>query len=717
MKKTILILLMILVNTVTAQDDQFVWPREIEKGLFVITLYQPQLETLTGNNLDGRMAISVKRDKGDMMFGALWFTVRLDTDKSSRTAVLESMDVTKIKFPDVQDELKIETLKETIEADIESVEIVMSLDKIIAGLENVEQDKSVADQLNNEAPDIYFRTEPTVLVIIDGEPRLKSDDNSSLEYVLNTAFFIVKKNSTFYLKGENHWYKSDEIVSNTWKSTSSVPKDIRKLAEEKFPKDKKNTEEYSKEPPQLIVVTKGSELIITKDDLAYEPIKGTTMLYVTNTENDIILDIGTQTHYVLLNGRWYSTLSMKDADWKFVDPEKLPEEFASIPAEGTSISSVRVSVPGTEESKEAMYEQYIPQTAKVDRKTASTSVTYDGEPQFDQIEGTDMMYAKNTANTVLLIDNTFYAIDNGVWFESSSANGPWVVSDRRPEGVDEIPPSSPVYNVKYVYIYDSTPDVVYVGYTPGYYHSYMYGGVVVYGTGYYYQPWYGSYYYPRPVTYGFGVHYNPYTGWGFAVGVSYGWMTLSVHSHGYWGPGGYAHGYRHGYHNGYHHGYHNGYSAGYARGRYDASNAYRGGSRSNLEGRSTTSRPGISSRKGDVSQARKNGTIRNDVNNRTAQRPNASKQRNDHYADRNGNVYQRSQTGNWQEKRNNSSQSRPNSNSGQRTQPNRSNQQSKQRLEQQYNNRSRGNTTSRNYSSNRSRTGTTNSGSVRSRRR
>ena len=33
----------------------------------------------------------------------------------------------------------------------------------------------------------------TVLVIIDGEPRLKTVDDSKLEYVLNTAFFIVKK--------------------------------------------------------------------------------------------------------------------------------------------------------------------------------------------------------------------------------------------------------------------------------------------------------------------------------------------------------------------------------------------------------------------------------------------------------------------------------------------------------------------------------------------
>ena len=170
-------------------------------------------------------------------------------------------------------------------------------------------------------------------------------------------------------------------------------------------------EEYSKEPPKLIVVTKASELIVTEGKLAYEPIKGTSLLFVTNTENDIILDINTQIHYVLLNGRWYGTSSLADANWEFVEPEQLPDEFSSIPADGTSISSVRVSVPGTDESKEAIYEQYIPQTAKVDRNTATTSVEYDGEPQFDQIEGTDMLYAKNTASTVLLIDSTFYAID------------------------------------------------------------------------------------------------------------------------------------------------------------------------------------------------------------------------------------------------------------------------------------------------------------------
>ena len=45
-------------------------------------------------------------------------------------------------------------------------------------------------------------------------------------------------------------------------------------------------------------------------------------------------------------------------DWVFVAPEDVPEDFSKIP-EDASISSVLVSVPGTEEAKEAKYEQHV----------------------------------------------------------------------------------------------------------------------------------------------------------------------------------------------------------------------------------------------------------------------------------------------------------------------------------------------------------------------
>lgn len=723
------------------ETDPIEWPRDITAGDYTITMYQPQLETFDGNKLSGRMALSVKDKEEEMTFGVLWFDARMDSDKESRTASLESLNIKKVKFPDVDDnDPNIQKLKDLIEGDIEKTEVVMSLDDIRASLENVEMEAQLGDQLNNSPPDIYFRTEPTVLVSIDGKPVLKQVENSDLQYVQNTPFFIVKGKKLYYLKGENSWYDNAELLTGNWKPTSNVPRDIKKLAEQKFEgPEAKNPDGKSEVVPKVIVVDTPAELVVVDGEMKYESIKGTSLLFVTNTERDIIMDVNSQLHYLLINGRWYTSKSLKDADWTFTEPDKLPEEFSKIPAEGTSISSVRVSVPGTPEAEDAVYEQYIPQTAKVDRKTATTEVSYDGAPKFEKIEGTDMLYAVNTASTVIKVDGTFYVVDEGIWFQSSDAEGPWEVSDSRPADVDSIPPSSPVYNVKYVYVYDSTPEVVYVGYTPGYYHSYYYGGVVFYGTGFYYRPWYGYYYYPRPVTYGFGIHYNPYTGWGFSVGVSYGWMTFNMYSRGYWGPGGYMHGYRHGYYRGYHHGYHNGYRAGYARGRYDSRNAYRGRYDYN-RGRSnndrTAGRRGVSTRDvGRSNTARTADRGRNQGRVNTGDRVNTgnrggnttrqtrpstkpSTRQNNVYSDRSGNVYQRSNSGNWEQKRNarnnnldrnnanrNNLNNRMNQNQGNNA--NRANQTQQrnrqQQLNRQYQNRSRGNTNSRNYNQNRSR--------------
>ncbi|MDF1574640.1 MAG: hypothetical protein P1P86_05555 [Bacteroidales bacterium] len=246
-----------------------------------------------------------------------------------------------------------------------------------------------------------------------------------------------------------------------------------------------------------------------------------------------------------------------------MDPDKIPEGFTSIPAD-SDMGSVRSSIAGTREAKEAILENQIPQTAEVDRWEARLDVNYDGQPRFEQVGNTRMNYAVNTDKSVLQIDKLYYCCDNAIWFESGSALGPWMVSTEVPAMVQEIPPESPVYNVKYVYIYDSTPEVVYVGYTPGYIHSYAYRGCVYYGTGYYYRPWYGVRYYSRPLTYGYRAFWNPYTGWGFSFGYSYNWMTYGWGSpyRGWWGPIGY----RSGYHYGYRHSYSSGYRAGYYEG-------------------------------------------------------------------------------------------------------------------------------------------------------
>ena len=614
----------------SGEKKGYTWPKEIEKNGTVVVLYQPQLESLKGNILEGRMALSVTPKDDEIIFGALWFKARISTDYDARTAILEKLNITKIHFPEFDDTTRINRFTKLLTEEIESWDVEMSLDRIIAALEDNENLRNLSDKLKNDPPDIYFRTNPAVLISIDGDPIIKEVQGQKFEYVVNTPFFVVKKGKSYYVKGGKFWYTSD-IVIKGYTETVKVPSDIESFAKENMPKTELDSvSESMDKAPELIVVTKPSELISTDGKPEYAAVDGTELLFVSNTSSDIVMNIKSQEHFVLLAGRWYKSKSLEDGSWVFVEPADLPAGFSKIP-ESSDISDVRASVPGTPEAQDALLEQSIPQTATVDRKTAKLEVKWDGDPKFEKIKDADVSVAKNSDKTVLLINNKYYAVDDAIWFVSDKPNGPWVVSDVRPEEVDQIPPESEAYNVKYVYVYESTPEVVYVGYLPGYNWSFAYGGCVVYGTGYWYRPWYHHYYYPRPVTWGFGVHWNPYTGWGFSVGFSFGWVGWGFHPYArWWGPRGFYPGYRHGFYHGYHRGYRRGAAAGYYAGRRNAyNNVYR--------------------------NRASNGVVRTAVprnarNLNSKTRP--STRPNNVYTDRKGNVYMRDKNGKWQSKNN-----------------------------------------------------------------
>ena len=620
----------LLFTSYAQQNNSLVWPREIEKSNYLVTLYQPQLESLDQILLKGRIALSVEDTVSkEITFGSMWFDATLATDLQERTAILDDLEVRRMIFPDAEDTSNYDYLQDLIIKDFLNDDITMSLDHIISSLENSAQVQQIDEKILNDPPKIYYRTKPTVLVSIDGPPIVEPTDNDKLTYIVNSPFFIAIKNDLFYLKGGDYWYSSTELLGENFVQTKKVPSDVKKLASQKIQEENSSMDKKDEKIPALLVVDQPSELITTDGKASYKPVQGTRLLFVDNSENDILLEIESQQHFLLLNGRWFTNSTLQEEDWVFRDPNDLPEEFSMIP-DTSAMASVRSSIPGTREAQESLLEQQIPQTAVIDRKTARVEVKYDGEPRFKQIEGTDLYYAENSNVTVIREKKKYYAIDSAIWFVSINPFGPWEVSEERPNQVEKIPPSSPVHNVKYVYIYSSTPEVIYVGYTPGYYHSYIYHGCLFYGTGFYYRPWYGSIYYPRPVTFGYGVHYNPWTGWGFSVGMSYGWFTVSTYrGYGYWGPAGYRHGYRHGYYNGYHHGYRHGYNkgyaAGYAHGRHQSTNLYKSRA-TGVRSTGNYKRPSTANRNPQI---------------RPSTRP------NNIYSDKKGNIHQRDNKGNW----------------------------------------------------------------------
>ena len=339
--------------------------------------------------------------------------------------------------------------------------------------------------------------------------------------------------------GAKRWYRALSI-NGSWSVVNQLPSRLDKIDQAVRANDTSKFD-GNNAVANIIVSTEPAELIQSDGEANFTPIQGTNLLYMSNSANDIFMDVNSQLYYVLISGRWYKAPAL-NSSWIYISADKLPGDFAKIP-EGSPKDVVLPNVAGTDAANESVMEAQVPQTAKVDRKNARATVVYDGDPTFEQIEGTHLKYAVNTSGTVLNLGRKYYYIENGVWFESNYATGPWIVATTRPAEVENIPPSYPVYNAKYVYIYDATPDYVYMGYTPGYLGNYIYGPTIVYGTGYYYKPWRGRYYYPRAMTWGFNMRYNPWTGWNFGLDYWGGWFSFGIGNFyrgpvwgGWWGP-------------------------------------------------------------------------------------------------------------------------------------------------------------------------------------
>ena len=536
--QTFLVALIVLQSIAFQSIGQSSWPKEITTAKKEkIVIYQPQSESLTGNLLKARAAIAVYRSaNAEPIFGVVWVDAILQTDRDSRMASLESTKITNIKFPDEMQEQQLSNLKYLVEQEIPKWNIRISIDDITTSLEN--DSKAARDNFDNTPPKIIYKTETSTLILIDGDAKWETDKDIGLEKVINSPYLIVKNDDKkLYLFDGDFWYTSGKLETG-WVNTTLLKgkvKDLDKNIKEQQKKDSSyvSATEQGRKPTAIIISTVPAELIQSDGKADFATIAGTGLLYMSNSSNNIFMDVSSQDYFVLLSGRWYKSKALVSG-WEYVAADKLPADFAKIP-EGSEKDEVLISVAGTDASKEAVMDAQIPQTAKVDRQTATCTVKYDGTPKFDPIDGTSMSVAMNTSSTVLQSGSKYFCVENGVWFESQAATGPWQVATERPSEVEKIPANNKAYNTKYVYVYSSTPQYVYMGYTPGYMGSYIYGPTIVYGTGFYYNPWYGPYYYPRPVTWGFRMSYNPWTGWNVGFGVSVGWFGMGVHFGGYGG--------------------------------------------------------------------------------------------------------------------------------------------------------------------------------------
>lgn len=468
------------------------WPQEIDSGGIHMVIYQPQVDSWKDNLIQARSAVIVtRREDPTEIFGIVSIDARTEVDRETRLVIFEDIAIKETNFPSAAS-LQPALLK-AVRDSVPNWPRTVSLDRLLADLAITQAEtKTEAVPLKNGPPKIILSKGPAVLILIDGDPAYRPVVGARYLRVVNTPALLLFDAAAgrFYLDGGRWWMTAGSIKGPWTAATADLPMDLDGVKqqltqnEEQEPGAQTAATTPAGNPPAVFVSTVPAELLIMRGEPTYAPIPNTNLLYVTNSDSDIFMDTKTQQYYTVLAGRWYRAKAL-EGTWEWVPGAQVPPDFARISPESPK-GHVLASIPGTEQARESVIANEIPQTATVRRSEATLKVAYGGPPRFEPIEGTPMEYAVNTSSEVIHAEGQYYAVEHGIWFVADSPLGPWAVADMIPAVIYTIPPSSPLYHSRYVRVYGADPEYVYEGYTPGYLGAFDYDGVVVFGTGWWY---------------------------------------------------------------------------------------------------------------------------------------------------------------------------------------------------------------------------------------
>ena len=548
-----------------AQATPDPWPRTLTQQGATYALYQPQVDSWDSGNLQAHAAVSVVPPSSkEPVFGVIEITAKTEIDRASRTVYFREIKVTQATFPSApqsaaQYQQRFQTLLSTGRS-------TMSLDRLEAQLAIGSAEKKARTvPVKNDPPAIVFSPQSAILVPVDGAPVWRPVPGTGLQRLFNARALLLwdAASNLLFLHLFDGFVQASSF-SGPWTVVQNVPPDVSSTAASLAkagivdlmagPRDEKDTKaspSLNNGVPQIVVSTVPTELVVTEGAVDWVPVENTALVYVKNTTGNVFLNLRDQRTYVLVTGRWFRG-GYLTGPWEYVAGSDLPPDFAKIPDQSPK-ENVKASVPGTPQARAAVIANEIPQMATVDRSKARFIPVIDGPPDLRPIPDTPLSYMFNSPAPIIMVSaSEWYAVQDGVWFSAPAALGPWVVTAAVPAAVYSIPPSSPLFYVTHVRVYDATPEYVVVGYTPGYLGTVITsGGAVVYGTGYTYAPYIGSFWYPSPVTYGYAaaVTWTPWTGWavgfgfglGFTAGVS--WSAACCWGYcpaPYWGAVGYV---------------------------------------------------------------------------------------------------------------------------------------------------------------------------------
>ena len=254
-------------------------------------------------------------------------------------------------------------------------ERIIALDRVLASIDASQITPRNVPDIKADPPPVFFNTKPSVLVNIDGNPIWSPIAANDLRFAVNTNWDLFEHGPTkaYFLRVNDSWMTA-AAVEGPWTPAAKLPPSFGKLpADENWKAVKAAVPGKTltaAQAPVVFVSTTPAEMILLSGEPVYEPVPGTGLQWVNNTESDVFRLGPTGAIYFLVSGRWFSAPAFK-GPWTFATLT-LPDDFKRIPLEHPR-SRVLAAVPGTSQAVDAVLLAQIPQTARVNKKTIEGS--------------------------------------------------------------------------------------------------------------------------------------------------------------------------------------------------------------------------------------------------------------------------------------------------------------------------------------------------------
>jgi hypothetical protein len=192
-------------------------------------------------------------------------------------------------------------------------------------------------------PAVFYSDKPAEVILFDGQPVYAQIPDTQLTYATNTnsVVFVFAPTQQFYYLTAGRWFRTNDLQNGPWTyATPELPPDFAKIPQSNPASailssvpgtdEAKDAVLLAQVPTRMTIKPNEAQAKVKVEyagDPKFEPIKGTSMSYASNTKDKVIKLEGV--YYLCLQGIWFMAPT-PNGQWTTC--MSVPQEIYTIPS-------------------------------------------------------------------------------------------------------------------------------------------------------------------------------------------------------------------------------------------------------------------------------------------------------------------------------------------------------------------------------------------------